>query len=211
MKFKLRSLRIFLSIFLTFLIIFETAAYIATTPRPQEGFFEVYALGTGGMANDYYPNNSPFIQTGESVTWFISVSNQMGSFQFVDIRVKLGNSTIVAPNDTTVSPSPAPLIVEFKRFIQNNETWEIPFTWQILNFTTTRLGMRIIQLQIDNITYFLQNNPTCSSLTLCQFRFIFELWTWNTDTSDFQFGWWIGDQQRIAWLQLWFNIALGAP
>jgi hypothetical protein len=37
------------------------------------------------------------------------------------------------------------------------------------------------------------------------FRLIFELWTWNTDSANFQFGWFAPVEIRVAWLQLWFN------
>ena len=212
MKLNFRFVRSLLPIFLTFLILFETVGFIAMTPKPQDRlFFEFYVLGTNRSANDYYPNNSPFIQTNQSLTWYLGVVNRMESMQFINIRVKLANQTLASPNDTSVSPSPAPIVAEFKRFIQSNETWEIPFIWQILNFTTTQGYSRILRIQIGNVTYSLQDSPTCSSISSCSFRFIFELWTWNLDSGDFQFAWWNGDQQQIAWLQLWFNLTPGVP
>jgi len=135
----------------------------------------------------------------------------MGSMQFIDIRVKLANQTLTAPNDTTLAPSSAPVVAEFKQFIQNNQTWEIPFTWQVLNLTTAQGHSRILQLQIGNVTYSLQDAPTCSSPSACSFRFIFELWTWNLASSEFQFAWWNGNEQQIVWLQLWFNLTPGVP
>jgi len=211
MRFNPRTLRGLLPVFLTLLVLFEAAAYTVTTPGPRESFFELYALGANGLAGNYYPSNSTFIEPGTPVTWYIGISNQMGFLQFVDIRVKLGNQTINPPNDTTASPSPAPLIVEFRRFIPDNGTWEIPFVWQVLNFTTRNGYSRILQLKIDDITYSIQDSPTCTSLKSCRFRFIFELWTWSVSSADFQIGWWNGDQRRIAWLQLWFSLAPGAP
>ena len=211
MKFD-NSLRNLLACFLMFLIVFEAAAYVAVTPNASENFFELYLLGANRLADDYYPYNSQFIETGQPVRWYVRVGNRMGSMQYVNIHVKLGNQTINPPNETTASPSPAPLVAEFKQFILNNETWEMPFVWRILNFTTTGDGhSRIIQLQIGNVTFALPNSPTCPSLRSCRFRFIFELWTWNVDYADFQIGWWNGGKQRVAWLQLWFNLAPGAP
>ena len=211
MKRNLRTLRRLLPLFLTLLILFETAAYIAMNPRPQARFFEFYVLSANGSAGDYYPNNSPFIQTDQLVAWYLAVTNRMGSMQFIDIRVRLANQTLTTPNDTTLSPSSAPVVAEFKQFIRNNQTWEIPFAWQVLNFTTTQGYSRILQLQIGNVTYSTQNAPTCSSLSSCSFRFIFELWTWNLGSSEFQFAWWNGNEQQIAWLQLWFNLTPGVP
>lgn len=211
MQFNPHTFRRLLPVLLTFLLLFEAAAYTATTPKPREGYLELYALGANKLASNYYPNNSPFIQPGQSVTWYIGVTNQMGSIQFVDIRVKLGNQTLEAPKDSTASPSLAPLVVEVRRFILNNGTWEIPFIWRVLNFTTLGGYSRIVQLQIGNATYSLPNSPTCSRLGSCRLRFIFELWTWNVDIGDFQIGWRNGNQHRIAWIQLWFNLASGAP
>jgi len=209
-KAKLHNLRRLIPLFLTFLILFEAAAYTAITPRPQEKFFELYVLGPNKLASSYYPHNSSFITIGEPVTWYLEVHNEMGSIQFIDLRIKLGNETISPPNDTTASPSPAPLVTEIKRFIPDNATWELPFIWQILNFTTSSRGYSHVQFMIGNTTYSLENAPGCSSHNSCKFRLIFELWTWNIASDSFQMGWGNGAQQEIAWLQLWFNLTPGA-
>jgi len=207
----LRSLRNLLPLFITFFIILEAAAFVITTPRPRDSFLELYVLDSNRSTTDYYPSNSSLIRTRELVKWYVEVSNQMGAFQFVDIQVKLGNQGNHSPDATTGSASNAPLIVEFKRFMSKNETWEIPFVWQVLNFTSQNSYSRILQLQIDNITYTLQSSPTCSTPNSCSFRFIFELWTWNVASGDFQIGWQNADQRQIAWIQLWFNLTPGPP
>lgn len=186
------------------------AAYTALTPGPREGFLEFYVLGANRTPSNYYPNNSSLIQAGANLLWYVGVSNQMGTLQFVDVRVKLGNATIDPPNDTTANPSPAPLVLDFKHFVLDNGTWEIPFQWQVLNFTTSQGGHSpILQLRIGNSTYYVQNTPICTSPSSCTFRFIFELWTWNVDLNDFQIGWWNGSVHRIAWLQVWFSLTPG--
>jgi len=186
-------------------------AYTATVPGPSEKFFQLYVLGSTGRAWGYYPNNTSSLQIGENVQWNLTVANNMGSFQYVSIRVKLGsNQTNDSPNDTLAQPSPALLITEFKHFILDNETWSVPFNWQIVNYTTTAQGhVSIHSLTIDNVTYALVNPPVCPAINSCSFRLIFELWTWNVDSNNFQFGWVNGDQQRVAWLQLWFNLVAG--
>jgi hypothetical protein len=196
-------------VFLTLLILFEIVAYASLTPRPSEKFFQLYVLGSNEAANNYYPYNSSSLQVGEKVNWHLGVVNDMGSAQFVAIRVKLGNLTIDTPNDTLATPSPAPMVAEFKQFIQENGTWEIPFSWEVANFTTTADGhILTLELMINNGTYLVQNPPSCVAYS-CNFRMIFELWTWSVSAADFQIGWSNGDQQRIAWLQLWFNLAPG--
>lgn len=191
-----------IAIFLTLLVIFEVLVYVAVTPRPQEQFFQIYLLGANHMAADYYPSNDSNIRMGESVNWYIGVVDNMGSVQLAAIRVKLGNTTISAPNDLQASPSPAPFVTEFERFLQNNETWEFPFVWQILNTTTADGSVHILALQINNQTILL-SEPSASNGY--NFRFIFELWVWDTDAANFQFGWFTANEHRVAWLQIWFN------
>jgi hypothetical protein len=186
-------------------------AYTTTITPASDKFFQLYVLGSTGTAGNYYPNNSSSLQIGENIQWNLGLVNDMGSLQYVSIRVKLGgNQTIDSPNDTLAQPSPAPLITEFKHFILNNETWGVPFDWQIANYTTTTEGyVSIHSLTIDNVTYVLENSPVCSRIDSCSFRLIFELWTWNVESNNFQVSWSNGEQQRMAWLQLWFNLVPG--
>jgi len=189
------------------LFLFEIVAYTTTITRPSEKFFQLYVLGPTGSAGNYYPNNSSSLHIGENIQWNLGLISHMNSLQYVSIRVKLGNQTIDPPNDTLAQPSPAPLITEFKHFIVNNETWAVPFSWQITNYTTTTEGyVRIHSLTIDNLTYVLENSPVCPGINSCNFRIIFELWTWNVDSNNFQAGWSTDGHRRIAWLQLWFTL-----
>ena len=189
-------------VFVTFLIVFETVAYVATTPRPGEQFYQLYVLGANHLAADYYPNDDPNIGLGDSVRWYLGVTNFMGSVQLVAIRVKLGNQTIQPPNDQNATPSQAPLITEFQRFLQDNETWEFSFIWQILNATASGGVTRILGLEINNQTYPVFGVDAENGYN---FRFIIELWTWSVDSGSFGFGWYAGTEQRVAWLQIWFN------
>jgi hypothetical protein len=190
-------------VFITLLIVFEMIAYVSTTPRPREQFFQFYVLGANRMAADYYPNNDSNIRLGEPVRWHVGVTDLMGNVQLVSVRVKLGNATISAPNDTQGLPSPAPLIAEFMRFIQDNETWEFPFVWHISNVSSVEGSTRILELQINNQTFPVQDSSARNGYN---FRLIFELWTWNVDTAGLEFGWWTTTEHRVAWLQIWFNV-----
>jgi len=195
--------RTLLAVFITLLIVCEMLAYVATTPRPQEQFFQLYVLGAKHMAADYYPNNDTNIQLGESVQWYLGVTDFMGNVQLVSVRVKLANQTIMPPDDLNAQPSSAPLVTDFKRFLQNNETWEFPLVWQINDAVTVGASTRILELAINNETFQLQDSSARDGYN---FRLIFELWTWETDSGTFQFGWVTGGERRVAWLQVWFNM-----
>lgn len=195
--------RTLITVFITLLIICEMVAYVANTPRPREQFFQLYVLGARHMAADYYPNNKTDLSLGEPVAWYLGVTDNMGSVQLVSIRVKIGNQTIKPPDDQQAIESPAPVVTEYMRVLQDNETWEMPLVWSISDAVSVNGSTRILALQFNNETYQLQD---CSASGGHNFRLIFELWTMQTDTDAFQFGWVAGGEHRAAWLQVWFNM-----
>jgi len=194
-----------LVVFIVFLVIFEMITYATTTPRSREQFFQLYILGANGLLSDYYPNDNPNIGAGDLVRWHVGVTDFMGSVQLVVIRIKLGNQTIRPPDDLQALPSQAPLIAEFGRFVQDNETWEMPFFWEIVNADMVRGSTRILEMQINNETYQV---PNLTAVDGHNFRVILELWTWEPSSETLQFGWSSGNEQRVAWVQVWFNMTI---
>jgi len=195
--------RTLIAVLITLLVICEMIAYVATTPRPREQFFQIYVLGAKHMAADYYPSNETDIRLREPVTWYLGVTNNMGTVQLVAIRVKIGNQTIKPPDDQQALESAAPVVAEFMRFMQDNETWETPFVWSVLDAVLSGSATHILTLQINNETYQIQDSSASDGHN---FRLIFELWTWQTEASTFEFGWMAGGEHRVAWLQVWFNM-----
>ena len=190
------------------LVVCEMITYVTTTPHPREQYFNLYVLGANRMASNYYPNNNPNIKLGEPVTWYLAVTDNMGIVQLVSIRVKVSNRTIGSPDDKQTSGSPAPVVIDLARFLLDNQTWEVPFVWSIQNATKNGGSMRILALQINNETYQISDWSASEGYN---FRLIFELWTWQTDSNRFEFGWNTDGQHRIAWLQLWFNMTTLGP
>lgn len=195
-----------LVLFITFLILFEIIAYVATTPKEPAQYFQLYILGAKGMAADYYPNSNQGILIGQNVQWYVNVQNSMGSVQLVEIRVKLGNQTIPAP-DGTNEPSSAPEVASFDRFLQDNESWTTPLYWSITYAVAISNSTIIKQMQIDNRTI----DVDASSRSGSNFRIIIELWTFNESLNTFQYGWMADTGHQTAWLQLWFNVGGSIP
>jgi hypothetical protein len=195
--------RTLIAVFVTLFIACEMIAYVATTPRPRDQFFQLYVLGTKHMAADYYPDNNTDIHIGEPVTWYLGVTDNMGMVELISMRVKLGNQTIESPDDNRTLESPASFVTEFRRFLQDNETWEIPFVWSISDAVSIEGSTHISELEINNETYPIRD---CSAANGHNFRLIIELWTWQTEGNAFQFGWIANGEHRVAWLQLWFDI-----
>lgn len=194
---KKRALVVFVSAFM----IFAMLAYVAVTPWPKEKFFQLYALGETRMAERYYPNNDTNIHADTPVKWYVGTTNFMGSSQLAIIRAKLGNQTLASPNETTATPAPLPILIEFGKVLQNNETWEFSFIWKITN--TTNVGnLTYLTLGINGIETHIEYVGAKDG---CNYRLIFELWTLDTESNDIIFGWKAGNERRAAWLQLWFN------
>jgi hypothetical protein len=192
-------------IFISATIIFSALAYVAVTPRPKEQFFQLYVLGETRMAERYYPDDNPNILVGRSVKWYLGATNFMGSVQYVVIKVKLGNSTIKAPDDVNYMPSPAPVLLEFRRVLMDNETWEFPFAW-IIGEVIEIGDMTSATVLVINVKDGAEvRSGQVSALNGHNFRIIFELWTFDPLTEELMFGWRAGGERRVAWLQMWFN------
>jgi hypothetical protein len=160
-------------------------------------------LGANHMAADYYPNNNVDIRIGDRITWYLGVTDNMGTAQLVSIRVKAGNQITSPPDDQQGLESSAPVVTEFTRFLSDNETFETPFVWNISDAASVGGATRITTLQINNETYQIQDWSATSGYN---FRLIFELWTWQTDKNAFELGWTTSGEHRVAWLQVWFNM-----
>lgn len=196
------------AVFVLLLVACEVVAYVVITPRPAEQFFQLYVLGADHAAAEYYPNNDSDTRIGAPITWYLGVTNNMGDVQLISIRVKLSNMTIESPNDQRALESSAPVLTDYYRFLQDNETWEIPFIWTITNATLSNGSVRILGLEIDNETYQISDWAAVNGY---DFRLIFELWVWQTDSNAFQFGWQANGSNHTAWLQVWFNMTSPTP
>jgi len=194
--------RTLLAVFITLIITFEVIVYVTTTPRPLDHYFQLYLLGANHTVSDYYPGNVNTVFLGERIAWYVGVANNMGTVQYVSIRVKVSNQSISPPDDQHALGSPAPLLIDFPRFLLDNETWEIPFVWNIPNIRMNHGSARIVILQIDNETYPV---PLWTAANGYNFRLVFELWTWQPNSNAFEFGWSSNGEREVAWLQMWFN------
>ena len=193
-----------LTVFVSACLIFSMLAYIAATPQPKEQFFQLYALGENRMTEDYYPNDNSTIPLDTPVKWFLGVTNFMGSVEYVIVKAKLGSQTSQPPNETNTTPANLPTLIEFRRILLDNETWETPFTWKIVN-VETKSETAFLTLNINNKTITVQDIGANNG---CNFRIIFELWTLDEETKNQIFGWKTQGQRRAAWLQIWFNATI---
>jgi len=177
--------------------------YVTLNPPATEHFFATWILGANGLAEQYFPNDNANITLGEQINWTLGVYNAMATLEYVVVRVKLLNSTIASPNETSGNPSPSYSIFEFTRVLLPNETWTFPFVWSILN-VTERGNLTIIgKLSINGN---MVNGTLAEALLGIKFRFVFELWFYDVNMNQFAFSWTTANTHESAWTQIWFNV-----
>lgn len=165
----------------------------------ENNFFIMAVLGKDNMLRDYYPNGDSNIEVGFLVLWNIVVHSNMGDSQYVAIRVKALNST--TPGSGVLSPSPVPALLELRYSLTGNETISLPFHWSILKINNQGSSVVINQFVINEVLY----TVNVSAMYGFNFRFVFELWYYNTASQNFEFAWRSGGVQHCIWNQLWFN------
>lgn len=175
---------------------------MAYLPGREEPFFALAVLGEEGMAELYYPGDAPNIEVGEEAHWILYLYNHMGEAQYVAVRAKLLNSTVLAPNSTTLFQSPSPTIYETRRIIRDNETWLHPFDWSLLNVSRDGDSTIIEGLMINGEPF----KTNVIGKNVYNFRLVFELWTYDEKSQDLIFGWVSNESYRCAWNQIWFNV-----
>jgi hypothetical protein len=175
---------------------------MAYLPRSGEPFMALAVLGEEGMAEKYYPGDDPSIGVGEEVHWTLYLNNHMREARYVAVRVKLLNSTMLAPNSTSCSPSPAPVVYEVRRVLLDNETWLYPLDWSLLKVGGDGNSVSIEGLMINGRPF--QTNA--GAVHGYNFRVVLELWGYEESSEGFIFGWVSGEESRCAWNQIWFNV-----
>jgi hypothetical protein len=170
-------------------------------PRYEEYFFELGLLGGNKKAEDYFLGNTSDVRVGSKIIWYIYLGNHMGSPQNVSIRVKLLNSTMLAPDDRSHEPSPYPVLVEVPVSLGVDETTLVPFVWEISEADFLNDSVIVNGLLINNVPV----DVNASALVGSRFRLVFELWVYNQSLSDYRFFWTSKGELYSASIYMWFS------
>jgi len=203
-----RDLQYLLAFAATATLVTSSVAYGTLNPPPSERFFAMWILGSGGLVEHYYPEDDPNLGVGDEVNWTLGVYNHMGSVQYVVVRAKLLNSTLASPDELTGKPSPVIPLFEFTRVLLDNETWSIPFVWRVLNVTISEGRLMLTELSINGVHL---NGEFATAFSGFNYRFVFELWSFDQAFNDLTFTWRTNSSQHSAWTQIWFNMTVSAP
>lgn len=190
-------------VFVAVTLIYTGAAYVYVTPPPRESLFRLYVLGEEQMFEHYFPDENATVKPGVVLRWYVGVTNLMGSVQCVAVKAKLGNATTQSPNGADGTPAPVPALIELRRVLLNNETWEIPLAWKV---TEVRQDGDVVSLVLD--MNGVEVEPIVHAISGDNFRVMFELWTLTPGSGDMSLGWIdrSSGERRATWLQVWFNV-----
>jgi hypothetical protein len=194
---------VFILIFLSFLVLTFSIAYVSLEKKESEKFLGLAVLGPNMTAENYYPRGNSTIAVGETVKWYINVQNHLGSPEYLSVRLKLLNSSQFLPHDnfSRSTPSPVSQIFELKQMIPNNSTWITPINWALTDVDknhTTIKSLNVNGIKIDGVN--------TRSVTGNDFMIVLELWRYDTRIKDFNFIWPSQTGERITWDQLWFRL-----
>jgi hypothetical protein len=196
-----RRIITFVVLLASFSLIYSSIAYYALSKPPAQPFVAWGVYSPSETLSNYFSGVGINVTAHKVLSWHFEVTNKMGSIQYVGIVYRLGNSTSGSPNAT----SPASAISQIgntSRFIPNEQTASINFTWSI-NSESQSGGLVRLNLTINGQ----QVSPSIVAVKGLKFRFFFELWTYDLATNSFLYGY-EGSGSRVGdWLQIWFNAA----
>lgn len=197
-------LSLLLVLFISLTAIFSSVTFYALSPKPSQSFIG-FGIYSQSRLQGYVPNSNLTVATGQTMNWTLAVTNRMNKAEFILIITRIGNWSSSPPNETAPSTlDTTERLAATEQFINNGETSRINFTW------TVESSYMIGTQKYLNVS--INGQPPISSAPVSassgrNFRFIFELWTFNPSSGSFQYGYPGGTSQVGNWLQIWFNVS----
>ena len=188
-----------LLLFGSFSLVYSSVAYYSLSRLPSQEFMAWGIFSPSGSLSNYFSGAGANITVGQTLDWHFAITNQMGSIQYVQVVYRLANSTSPHPN-ATVPASIVPQLGNSSVFIPNGRMAFVNFTWSVTS-KSSQGGMIFINMRINGQ----QVSPPLGAVGGQRFRFFFELWTFDIDSSSFQYGYQAQSSRVGVPLQVWFN------
>jgi len=151
-------------------------------PRGGERFSELRVLGSGQVAEDY-----PFnVRADLSYLVYVVVGNHMGSSMYYNVVVKFRNQSEPLPNATTGTPSLLPALYEYRVFLGDGESWEIPVTFSFsgVSFFDNRSLVEVFK--VNELAFDVDKVALWNAESDGYYYQVFiELWIYNTESDRF--------------------------
>jgi len=203
MVWKILKSKKFVIIFSLLAVVFCPVAAVASQMKDtHEPYLTLTMLNSDMKIGNYIANGSAITEQ-QKVTWYIDAQNGMGKTEYVEVKIKLLNSTQPMPNDVTNTPSPEGELVEFRHVLLPYSHWLTPLTWSISSIEKQDRNVIINKMIINDQVI---DNLNIQAADGKDFRIVVELWRYDRDVGDFTFAWSSSGQTRSVWNQIWFNL-----
>ena len=148
---QLKNYRIlFISITLIGVLLFAspTIALLISAPT-GEHFSVIYMLG-----QDHTLGNLPFnVKAGVIYSVYLGVTNYMGSSNYYMCSVKIASQNDPLPDPILGKPSSLPTLYQYKTFLANGGTWEVPLTFEVNNINFANGASTLSDISINGLDY----------------------------------------------------------
>jgi uncharacterized membrane protein len=183
---QLENIRIiFITIGLIGVLLFAspTIGLLVKPPASQE-FSELYVLGP-----NFTFANIPFnIKANITYLVYLGVVNHLESSCYYTSFVKLANDSQPLPDATLGLPSSLPALYEYKSFISDGATWEVPLTFQVNQLTFHDNTSQLIGIIINGIEFPVnQTSIWNADKTGYYYNLFVELWIFNSTSGTSQY------------------------
>src|SRR3989442_12865466 len=95
-----RSIILFSVLLVSFTIIFSSIAFFLNSSAPFQPFITIGVYSAEGL-HGYIPNANFTVVPGQTLNWYLLVTNLMGTVQYIRMIALIGNLTTPSPNATT--------------------------------------------------------------------------------------------------------------
>jgi hypothetical protein len=160
-----------------------------------ERFSEFWILGPGHMAEDY-----PFnVKADELYSIYVGVANHMGSSSYYTAYVKFRTQSEPLPNVTAGTPSPLSPLYEYRAFLEDGATWEVPLTFSFSGVSFFNNQSLVTSLTVDDHAFGVDKSASWDGENNGYYYQLFlELWIYQVGSDAFEF--------HNRFVGLWLNM-----
>ena len=188
-----------ISCFLLCLVILSPTLFSFVSLPEGETFSELWLLDPNHMIESGAVN----VLLNQPYTFHLGVSNHMNGVEYYSLFVKLRNQSQAFQEMGNELPSSAKSVFAYRFFLNRNETWENNFVFSFQEVSFEENISQVSLLSIGSYDVNLDEQLLRDETDDCFYcQLLFELWLYNSTTSDFQFhnravGYWIRLSEQL--------------
>ena len=180
---NLKLVYLLLCVGLGLLILSPTLVSVVALPS-GERFSEIWMLGPNHVAEDY-----PFnVRENEPYLVYLDVGNHLGISAYYVLNVKFRNQNEPLPNATTGLASPLASLYEYRLFVADNASGEVPLTFQFSRVSFSGGNVFVGDLIVNGVSFPVGETVSWDAdKSGYYFQLFVELWIYNSASDGFSY------------------------